>query len=380
MGDSLMADSRSDRGGPRRPPLIEWFVVVLVVATAVAAIVPALLASREDARRARCAGNLRQLALAALCYVDIHGRLPSGSFDVATHPRNFSVFARLLPHLGEDRLYDAINLSLAHVDVENLTIGTLSLGVWCCPSDSEASRPAPAHCSGNPNSPSLVLPGEWPQRFCSYAGNAGTWDMKIDPHAPDFGARKAAMNGTIFGMSSVTPAEITDGAGHTMLFGERAHGMLAVRTIATQLDSWTGPALAEYHFWQSGETVDALFETWAPPNQYKAGVGSPRAESLPFLAANAGGFHPPGGAYFAFCDGSVRFLKDTIDSWRVNQAYLPSAITYDKGAGVWSLRPGMRPGVYQALSTRNGGEPLPGGGDSDPSRPARHPIGPPPAR
>jgi prepilin-type processing-associated H-X9-DG protein len=374
-----MADSWPDRGGPPRPALIEWLVVVLVAATAAAVAVPALLASREDARRARCAGNLRQLALAARCYADIHGPLPSGSFDVATHPRNFSVFARILPHLGEVRLYNAINLSLAHVDVENLTIGTFALGVWCCPSDPEASRPAPAHDSGNPNSPSLVLPGEWRQHFTSYAGNAGTWDLKIDPHAPNYEARRAAMNGTIFGMSSVTPAEITDGAANTMLFGERAHGILGIPTIATHLDSWTGPALAEYHFWQSGETVDAMLETWAPPNQHKIGVGSPRAESLPYLAANAGSFHPPGGAHFAFCDGSVRFLKETIDSWRLNQAYIPSAIIYDNRAGIWSLRPGMRPAVYQALSTRNGGEPLPDGDDSSPGRPTRAPVGRTPA-
>jgi prepilin-type processing-associated H-X9-DG protein len=375
-----MGDSRADPGGPRRPPLIEWLVVAFVVATAIAVALPALLASREGARRAGCAGNLRQLALAARGYVDVHGFLPSGSFDVATHPRNFGVFARILPHLGEAPLYDAINMDLAHVDIENLTVGTFTLDVLCCPTDPEASRPAPAHYSGNPNSPSLVPPGEWPQRFCSYAGSAGTWDMKIDPRLPNYAARKAAMNGTIFGMSSVASAEITDGAGNTMLFGERAHGMLGVPTIASQLDSWTGPALAEYHFWQSGETVDAMLETWAPPNQYRTGVGSPKAESLPYLAANAGSFHPPGGAYFAFCDGSVRFLKDTIDSWRLNQTYTPSAIIYDNGAGVWSLRPGMRPGVYQALSTRSGGEPLPEGDDSGPGRPTRPPVERPSAR
>jgi prepilin-type processing-associated H-X9-DG protein len=375
-----MRDSRDDRGAPCRLPLIEWVVVVCVGATAVVLILPALLSSREEARRARCASNLRQLALAAQSYSGDHGYLPSGSFDVASHPWNFSVFTRILPHLGETPLYDAINMSLAHVDVENLTVGTVGLGVLWCPSDPEASRPALAHDSGNPNSPSLVLPGEWPQHFCSYAGDAGTWDMKIDPHAPYYGARKASMNGTIFGMSSVTPAEITDGTGNTMLFGERAHGMLGARTIASQLDSWTGPALTEYHFWQSGETVDAMFETWAPPNQYKIGVGSLKAESVPYLAANAGSFHPLGGAQFAFCDGSVRFLKDTIDSWKLKPTYIPSAIVYDNRAGVWSLRPGMQPGVYQALSTRSGGEPLLDGDGSSPCRPARAPVGRPSVR
>jgi prepilin-type processing-associated H-X9-DG protein len=55
----------------------------------------------------------------------------------------------------------------------------------------------------------------------------------------------------------------------------------------------------------------------------------------------------PGGANVACCDGSVRFIKNSINSWN------PANITY--GGGVYNLN-GQRNGVYQALSTRNGGE------------------------
>lgn len=335
---------------------IEAFVVILVVTLLIAVFLPMLETSRETARRARCGDNLRQLGLAAQGYAGVHGCLPAGSYNTATQPHNFSVFARLLPQLEQARLYDAINMDLAHVDPQNITIGTFALEVLVCPSDPLASKPAPAHYSGNPNSPSSIPPGTWLQHFCSYAGNAGTWDLDINPSASNYAVRKATMNGTIFGMSAVAPADVTDGAGNTMLFGERAHGVLEDPAIVSRLTTWTGPAAAEYHFWQSGETIDAMFETWAAPNQYKLGAGVPNNESLPYLAANASSFHPPRGAHFAFCDGSVRFLKETIDSWKLNHANIPTAITYDDRAGIWSLRPGARLGLYQALSTRNGGE------------------------
>lgn len=82
-----------------------------------------------------------------------------------------------------------------------------------------------------------------------------------------------------------------------------------------------------------------------------------RRVCVPFGGAyvySASSFHP-GGANFAFADGSVRFLKDTINSWKLNSDGTVAGLSQDAN-GFYHLVPGTQLGVYQALSTRGGGE------------------------
>jgi len=56
--------------------LIELLAVVAIVAVLAALLLPAVQAAREAARRMQCRNNLKQVALAAHNYHDIHNRFP----------------------------------------------------------------------------------------------------------------------------------------------------------------------------------------------------------------------------------------------------------------------------------------------------------------
>jgi prepilin-type N-terminal cleavage/methylation domain-containing protein/prepilin-type processing-associated H-X9-DG protein len=375
----------SDRPSvPRRRgfTLIELLVVIAIIAVLIALLLPAVQSAREAARRAQCTNNLKQLGLAALNYESANGCLPGNSYTgtlwnppaySSKYPESFSAFVRMLPFFEQSAMYNAANFSLNAGAPDNLTIGGVRVASLVCPSDLQNDMiPLPATQSQTATAPGYsfynVYPlpaGNWTQAFSSYGGNAGTFTFGFSNlMSPTI---LAAFNGTIYNDSAVKISAITDGTSNTFCFTERAKGHM-----------WTNdPYYCESDAqWNVGRYFDTLTSTLYPMNLgFGNGAGPLGFNYYTYYSTTSSGSYHPGGANFGFCDGSVKFLKNSISSWSFNGGNsdgdgdsLPDNTTMVAVAaagpytrtGYYLQNSGAtgnaQPGVYQQLSTRNGGE------------------------
>jgi prepilin-type N-terminal cleavage/methylation domain-containing protein/prepilin-type processing-associated H-X9-DG protein len=327
--------------GRRAFTLIELLVVISIIGVLIALILPAVQAAREAARRMQCTNNLKQIILATHGYHDIWATLPRGAFlqrisagsglyDSAGNPYlSGGAFLLLLPYLDQRPVYDAMNFQVNIFTAINATVSATGIATLWCPSDSGTSDRQTLP-DGD-----FYDPGSFTMYYTSYAGNLGTWHMGWTPQYND------QLKGLFNADGAVRMASVTDGWSNTLVFGEHARAILSP---ADQLC---------YHWWASGALSDTLFTTLYPMNPQKSTTALDGFEHGYWQATAS---QHPGGCNFAFLDGSVKFLKETIDCWKVDSATgLPPGISFDS-TGLAHVAPRTPFGVYQALSTRNGGE------------------------
>jgi prepilin-type N-terminal cleavage/methylation domain-containing protein/prepilin-type processing-associated H-X9-DG protein len=325
--------------------LIELLVVIAIIGVLIALLLPAVQSAREAARRAQCTNNLKQIGLAAHNYLSVYEALPMGC-GIAGGYSSGGCFPPLLQFMEQMPLYNATNFNLNIYTPANNTISATGLSMLWCPSDAKVSESKlldPGYYLNDDHS--CCNDGRYRMNYTSYAGNTGTWFPVLTSNA----TRLSQVNGVFMAVSSVRLSAVTDGTSNTLAFGERAHSLLS---NADQ---------ADWHWWTSGNYGDGMSNTLHPLNSWKRkGLVTPSAQASVY-AGNFSSLHP-GGANFCFMDGSVKFIKDSIQSWPINPTTgLPPGLTWNDGGGspnYWWVTDNavLRPGVYQQISTRNGGE------------------------
>jgi prepilin-type processing-associated H-X9-DG protein len=321
--------------------LIELLVVIAIIGVLIALLLPAVQSAREAARRAQCVNNLKQLALAAANYESAAGVYPPGHVSnrhesTGGWSLGTSCFVQMLGQLEQGAVYSAYNFNLSLGSASNMTAATVGISSLWCPSDPavQLGQTLDAYYAYRPDGAQ--------QKYTSYAGNRGHYYQEpfYDTSDPCFEPWRAAMTGVIYDHSRVRLAEIRDGTSNTFLFSEHAHGALSPDDQAY------------YHWWNSGWWVDAEFDTTYPPNAQQKYAGEIAAGYWWVALECPGSFHP-GGTNFAMCDGSVRFIKDSISSWVndfTNNGSDPPGLNYGPCGEVTIGT--AKPGVFQALSTR----------------------------
>jgi prepilin-type N-terminal cleavage/methylation domain-containing protein/prepilin-type processing-associated H-X9-DG protein len=258
--------------------LVELLVVIAIIGILVALLLPAVQAAREAGRRTQCTNNLKQIALAFHNYHDTHRSFPLLGNDHA----GYSCFVSILPFLEQQNVQQLYDFTKGNSDPANLEAVSKRLEVYVCPS-AAFGRHVPTECDAG------RAPGTY--AVCTGSGNPLSYAPNIVPH-----------NGAIVGagMGRTGMKSITDGTSNTFLVGE---------------SHWNYP---DYMF-TSGPCSGQQrwgFTYWSAPHPYSTGFATFNGfnhKRLNGVTARLGCFRSdhPGGANFALCDGSVRFVSQT---------------------------------------------------------------------
>jgi prepilin-type N-terminal cleavage/methylation domain-containing protein/prepilin-type processing-associated H-X9-DG protein len=297
--------------------VIELMVVVLVIGILCALIMPAVAASREAARRAQCVCHLKQFALAMASYESTHGVFPYGVGGGAPPgtgrvPR-WSTHSQLLPQLEQPALFNALNFSGVAWMADpvygppNQTALAMKIPGFLCPSDSDWSAD-PYDLGHN-----------------SYRGSAGTLPYNLAADSPD-GAGKN--NGVFYFQSAVRLAQITDGTSNTALVSERCLGTrssadaqadyymsssdlnLCLHTTPGVTARYLVPHELSGQRWGDGALFYTRYNHIFPPNRPSCLLGGTTDYGSEVVTVSS---RHPGGVNLATVDGSVRFVKNSIE-------------------------------------------------------------------
>lgn len=286
--------------------LIELLVVIAIIGVLIALLLPAVQAAREAARRAQCLNNLKQIGIAFHNYGDAHGGLPPTAIGVSRpNLEQFGGWAvQILGYIEQPQVYAAYNFNLGFHLPENQTVVRTSLSVYTCPS---TPRPPSAIAglvkfSGNAGSPDMSL--------SAAPGDYFTARSFVDPWNPT--SRQIEHIGAL-DQTTYTPfAAIRDGLSNTLLTYECAGkpDYYVGRKFVHGFPTPSSPYVID-RAWMHGPWAGFMNMRICSFKGGQYEYDGPCVINCHNGWNGAYAFHP-GGMNTLACDGSVRFLKESI--------------------------------------------------------------------
>ncbi|QDS98484.1 DUF1559 domain-containing protein [Adhaeretor mobilis] len=319
--------------------LVELLVVIAIIGVLVGLLLPAVQAAREAARRAQCISQMKQVALAMLNYESAFGNFPEGTrTNLISQPEYGEPFpgfkpgnkhdqcsngppwtVLILPYIEQQSLFDQFEIavneplkafpslydncttSVNQPQGANLGVQT-PLNIWHCPSDPIAQSGTLHNCyfactgGGDWENAATVTP-ELGFATTSFSGN------------PNY---RIFVNGITSYDSKTKFGQIEDGSSNTFLIGEsRVHYLPGSHPMGPQrYAGWSSSFNSKTDFAIPNNAAAASRPINFDPNP---GAGDEIVWNSPgYMAATFGSNHP-GGAHFAFADGSVANISEDID-------------------------------------------------------------------
>ena len=301
-------DSRSPRNAFT---LIELLVVIAIIAVLISLLLPAVQSAREAARRAQCVNNLKQIGLGMANYESsfrcfppaylsaaqgdaIHG--PHDPVSLDSGP-GWAYGTMLTPFLEQSPVYQSLNVNLPSWLPVNETGTRTQLSAFLCPSVSEESKLFD------------LLDGSGRQlarfsrsHYVLNAGNNEPWIYQTFDH-------RNVADGPFFRNSATTVAAVTDGLSNTLFLGEHSSILSDKTWVAVVPGTVVCPrprfalSLCDY--------AATLVLTHSGPSAFEGGVIHPPNSQAAHVCQMYS--EHPGGANILLGDGSVRFIKSTVN-------------------------------------------------------------------
>lgn len=300
--------------------LIEVLVCVVIIATLISMLLPAVQSVRESARRLKCSSNIKQISLGCLIYEQTHGHFPCGGWaygwmgdpDMGFGERQPGGWIyNILPFIEETGIRSiGAGQTFNEKKVSLQQAAKTPIQLFSCPSRRTTTLYpfTPVQQIYNMNTTPMVARGDYAinagsQSDCEIYYGPTTIAQGLDPNYK--WPNVSDHTGVSFQRSKIKMAHITDGATKTYLVGEKY--------MNPQKYS-NGKCYADNNYLLTGYENDHSRTTFNPPVQDESGKDYTAPSRSGANLPNRFGSAHSNSCYMSMCDGSVRSIDYTIDA------------------------------------------------------------------